>query len=115
MCAIGLLTLLVLQLAIGFAVNLTESSDEFLRTGIRLNRGSRALRQLDKKFFRSCRPLKWKIGNCFTLTRFTFPQIFDGIIIAACSSICSLRFDQAKQLVISTCNGQLLNQNYRFP
>jgi hypothetical protein len=82
MCAIGLLTLLVLQLAIGFAVNVTESSDEFLRTGIHLNHGARALRQLDKKFFRSCRPLKWNIGKCYTLTRFTFPHIFDGIIIA---------------------------------
>jgi len=75
---VGALTLLILNLAITFAVNVTEASKGFLEIGRRVDVKSPKYLQL---YLDSCQPLTWPIGHTFILNRETFPRIVDGIIL----------------------------------
>ncbi len=68
--AVGLVAGMVLKLAIDVAVRITEKSETIRALALR-----KGFTKADIRFFRSCRPLKWKIGSSFTLTRETFPHI----------------------------------------
>jgi hypothetical protein len=75
--AVGLVAGMVLKLGIDVAVRVTEKSETIRALALR-----KGFTKADIRFFRSCRPLKWKIGSTFTITRETFPHILNEIIIA---------------------------------
>jgi len=75
---LGVLTLIVLDLAITFAVNVTEVSKEFVKVAQKLAVKNPKYIQL---YLNSCQPLLWRIGRTFTLHRDTFPRIVDEIIL----------------------------------
>jgi hypothetical protein len=70
----------VLKLAIQLAVDSTTCSQDIAALGMK---SGRVLTKEDQRFFRSCRPLEWRIGDAFTLRTDTFRRIMHDIIIQA--------------------------------
>jgi len=75
---VGILAGVMLKLAIQFAVGLTNCSQRIVDLPSNL---SSNFSKADKKFFRSCYALKWRIGGSFTLVEDTFMKIFNDIVI----------------------------------
>jgi len=75
---VGILAGEMLMLAIQLAVNLTNCSQQFIDLGSKF---STHFSKADKKFFKSCQPLKWKIGGSFTIVKDTFIKIMNDVVI----------------------------------
>jgi len=75
---IALLALLILNLAISFAVNVTQASWNFVDVG---HRTDIPKCKYINRYLNSCQSLNWKIGGTFTLRRDTFPDIMHRVII----------------------------------
>lgn len=73
---VSLVASVVLTLAVWLAVRQTEYSEKYiaLRRSVRLTKG-------EQSFLRSCRQLKWKIGNTFVLSRDSLSTIYQDIIV----------------------------------
>jgi len=76
--AIGLIAVLILNLALQYAVNVTEASKAFLKAGC----GNHERHSYVKKYLNSCPPIIWNIDGKYKLNRETFPRILDEIILA---------------------------------
>jgi len=72
---VGILAVLILDVAITFAANVTEASKEFIEIGQKTNM------KYFRLYLKSCQPLNWNIGGAFLLNKKTFPRIADGIIL----------------------------------
>jgi len=75
---IGLMIIYWLRIKIGICVHVMELSKEYLRLA--------ALRDstpLGMRFYKSCLPLKWKIGSTLHVGKSTFPIIFSHVIITS--------------------------------
>jgi len=74
---VGMLAVLILNLAITFAVNVTEASKDFVETGHKIKTQQKKHITL---YLNSCRTLNWNIGKSFVLGKETFVGIMHGII-----------------------------------
>ena len=79
---VDVLCILVIQIVMKYACKMTDYSTVFSKYSTMCTEepGGR-LTVEEKKFFKSCRPLRWKLSDCFTVTRNSFPNIIDQIII----------------------------------
>jgi len=73
-----LVCLMALEIILRFMCQITEHSEVFSKQH-NLAHGL-SLTKEEQRFMESCRPLKWKVG-IITITRNTFPTIFNNIVI----------------------------------
>ena len=80
--SVGVATCLYLRTVLEMAGSLVKASEEYME----LKSKDSALPHahfsiLDRQFFRSCRPLKVKVADTFSITRDTFIRIMDQIVV----------------------------------
>jgi len=75
---VGIVAGIMLKLGIQFAVSLTTCSRELSQLG---STSLIAFSKVDKQFFRSCYPLKRRIGATFTLVPDTFIRILNDVVM----------------------------------
>ena len=78
---IDVVCLLVVQIAMDFAYRMTEYSTVFSKSLTIDEFAGYVPSAEERSFVKSCRPLHWKLGDYFTVTKNTFPTILDKIII----------------------------------
>jgi len=76
---IAVITLTCLKVGLDTASQLTVLSQEFSSIG----RIRKDVTKEEKCFFASCRSCKVRVGETFTITKETFPNIFGDIIIGS--------------------------------
>jgi hypothetical protein len=76
----GGITLFIFKIAISKAVDVTESSEKFSKNALKFNNSRMSKAKV--RYIKSCRPLEWRIGHVFTVTRDLFPRILNDIIIS---------------------------------
>ena len=73
----GFTAILMLNMGINFTVQMTLRSEEYSEPSYSCVKFTPA----DRKFFKSCCPIKLNIGNSFAFSRDTFICILDKIIV----------------------------------
>ena len=73
---VSLVASVVLIFGVLFAVRETEYSEKYIALGRSIR-----LEKSEQLFLRSCRPLQWKIGSTFVLSRGSLLTIYQDIIV----------------------------------
>jgi len=87
--SLGINGFVFLKLALGFAAKVTSSSKAFSSTSY-LTRKTHFSKE-DRRFLISCRPLAFRVGSTFTISRETFPKISQDIILTKLMNLLVIR------------------------
>jgi hypothetical protein len=79
MFLVGIITFIILKVALEFSAKVGELSVGFSRNPF-LPEGRQFTRE-DKSFLKSCKPLKLRVGSSFSIVKDTFPTISQDIIL----------------------------------